>query len=98
MSTITAILEADEDGTLHLPEPPELRNTRVRVTATLEAALPTPPAEGETPLRTLKELRKLGAFKQMDDPVVDRRASLSAFSLQPCPLQKARKLFSGNCL
>lgn len=25
MSTITAILEADADGTLHLPLPPELR-------------------------------------------------------------------------
>jgi hypothetical protein len=38
MSTITAILEPDPDGSLHLPLPPELRHTAVKVTATLEAA------------------------------------------------------------
>jgi hypothetical protein len=58
MSKVTAILEADADGTLHLPLPPELRNTKVRVTATLEAT--TPAQERGTPLEALKELRKLG--------------------------------------
>ena len=38
MSTITAILEPDPDGSVHLPLPPELRNAPVKVTATLEAA------------------------------------------------------------
>ena len=38
MSTITAILEADVDGTLHLPLPAELQRGKVRVTATLEPA------------------------------------------------------------
>ena len=37
MSTITAILDPDADGSLHLPLPPELRHTPVKVTATLEA-------------------------------------------------------------
>lgn len=37
MSTITAILEPSADGSLHLPLPPELRNGRVKVSATLEA-------------------------------------------------------------
>jgi hypothetical protein len=37
MSTITAILEPDADGSLHLPIPPELRHSAVKVTATLEA-------------------------------------------------------------
>ena len=36
MSTITAILEADADGSLHLPLPAELRHTKLKVTATLE--------------------------------------------------------------
>jgi hypothetical protein len=36
MSTITAILEPDPDGSLHLPLPPELRHAPVKVTATLE--------------------------------------------------------------
>ncbi len=38
MTTITAILEADADGSVHLPLPPELRHSTVQVTATLEAA------------------------------------------------------------
>lgn len=38
MNTITAIFEPDADGSVHLPLPPELRRTPVKVTATLEAA------------------------------------------------------------
>ena len=38
MTTITAILEADADGSVHVPLPPELRQSTVQVTATLEAA------------------------------------------------------------
>ena len=34
MSTITAILEPDADGTLHRPLPEELRRGKVRVEAT----------------------------------------------------------------
>lgn len=37
MSTITAILEPDADGSLRLPLPPELRHMPVKVTATVEA-------------------------------------------------------------
>ena len=37
MSTITAVLDADPDGTLHLPLPAELRLSKVRVTAMLES-------------------------------------------------------------
>ncbi len=42
MSTITAILEADVDGTLHLPLPMELRHGKVKVKADLESAEPRP--------------------------------------------------------
>jgi hypothetical protein len=38
MSTITAILEPDADGTLHLPLPEELRRGKVEVTTTLKPA------------------------------------------------------------
>jgi len=38
MSTFTAILDPDADGSIHLPLPPSLRDAPVRVTATLEAA------------------------------------------------------------
>ena len=74
MSKITAILEADPDGTVHVPLPPELRNTRVRVTATLEAAATEAPRQPGTPLEALKELRKLGAFRDVADPVAWQRA------------------------
>jgi len=38
MSQINAILEADADGTLHLPVPPELRRGKIEVIATLKPA------------------------------------------------------------
>jgi hypothetical protein len=68
MSTITAVLEADPDGTLHLPLPKHLRHGKVKVTATLEGE-PAPAAPVATPLEALKELRKLGAFNAIADPV-----------------------------
>lgn len=36
MNTITAILEMDVDGTLHLPVPEEWKSGKVKVVATLE--------------------------------------------------------------
>lgn len=38
MSTITAILEPDADGSLHLPLPAEMRHGKVKVVATLSRA------------------------------------------------------------
>src|SRR5436305_980832 len=69
MITITAILEPDADGTLHLPLPPELRKSQVKVTATLEAASLVAGRNRETPLEPLKELRKLGTFHEIPDPM-----------------------------
>jgi len=40
VSTITVILEAASDGTLHLPVPEELRHGKVEVVATIR---PVPP-------------------------------------------------------
>jgi hypothetical protein len=45
MSTITAILEPQPDGTLHLPLPPELRQGKLKVTATLEPTEAPKPAK-----------------------------------------------------
>jgi hypothetical protein len=66
MSTITAILEPDVDGTLHLPIPEEMRSSKVKVTATLERV-------GWRPYRTealeaLRSLARLGTFKEINDP------------------------------
>jgi len=68
MSTITAILDAEADGTVHLPLPPDLLGRRVRVEATLEADLS--PAKSPGTLRaTLSELRKRNPFRAVADPV-----------------------------
>ena len=56
VSTITAILEPDVDGTLHLPLPADMRSSRVKVVATLVAA-----EDGHAnPAAKLKELLASG--------------------------------------
>ncbi len=81
MSTITAILEADADGTLHLPVPAELRHGKIQVTATLKAADGTssiaPKATPEMVARrkvALRELRGLGGLRDViPDPMAWQR-------------------------
>ena len=79
MSTITAILEADADGTLHLPVPVELRGSKVKVTATLEAS-PLPaaeisdwPARRAAALATLQRIHDRGGIRSIQDPVAWQR-------------------------
>lgn len=70
MCTITAVLEPDADGTVHLPLPPDLRNSRVRVTATVEADVETSHHPScETAMAALKRLRERGTFREIADPV-----------------------------
>ena len=76
MSTITAILEADADGTLHLPLPAELRSGKIRVEARLEPA----EAQGIVEERRKKELleimgriRARNPFKDIADPMAWQR-------------------------
>jgi hypothetical protein len=66
VSTITAILEADADGSIHLPVPEEMRRGKVKVTATLITV------SGETgqAVNTLDPLRRIaarGANKSIPD-------------------------------
>ena len=76
MSTITAILEPDADGTLHLPLPEELRHGKVRVEATVEA-VGTPAVSEEQRKRELLEImervRARNPFKGIVDPVAWQR-------------------------
>lgn len=67
MSTITAILKPDADGTLHLPLPAEFREGEVKVTATIERV----PEDGgraarEAAVAALKRLRERGTFRGVD--------------------------------
>lgn len=66
MSMISVILDPAADGTLHVPLPAHLRGGKVRVTATLEK-LDSMDSRG-TPLNALKQLRKLGTFRDIEDP------------------------------
>lgn len=56
MSTITAILEPDADGTLHLPLPMAWRKTPIRVKAELE------PVSGSAAVLESEELDSLKGF------------------------------------
>ncbi|HEY8669021.1 MAG TPA: DUF2281 domain-containing protein [Tepidisphaeraceae bacterium] len=70
MCTIKATLQADADGTLHLPLPPELRQGKVLVTATVERAGIAPPAGGN--LKGFGSLRgKLALADDFDAPLED---------------------------
>ena len=74
ITTITAILEADADGTPHVPLPAELRHRRIKVKATLEAA----PEKSERPapesaLAARRQLRAFGTFKRIGEPVAWQR-------------------------
>ncbi len=66
MSTITAVLDACPDGTLHL------RGTRVRVEAKLEAA----PSAAKSPVELraiMQKLRDRNPFHGIKDPVAWQR-------------------------
>ena len=72
MSTITAVLDACPDGTLHLPLPPDLRGVRVRVEAKLEAA----PSVTKSPVELraiMRKLRDRNPFRGVSDPVAWQR-------------------------
>lgn len=79
MSTVTAILEPDADGSLHVPLPPELRAGRVRIEATLERVdLVSEGAEEERQRRVLSALASLrtrNPFQSVQDPVAWQRES-----------------------
>ena len=76
MSTITAILEPDADGSLHLPLPKELRTGRIKVEARLEL-METPAMSEEQRKRELLEImariRARNPFKEIHDPVAWQR-------------------------
>jgi hypothetical protein len=72
MSTVTAVLVADPDGTLHLPLPPDMHGTRIRIEAKLEATQPAPQAEGG--LRAvMREIRARNPFRAISDPAAWQR-------------------------
>ena len=87
MSTLTAILEADVDGTLHLPLPVELRYGKVKVTAFLG---PARTAEVESQGRSLEtdagpvlHVRRLDEPLEEESGVTPPQSELGSFA-PPC--------------
>ena len=79
MSTITAILEPDADGTLHLPLPAELRHGKIKVEAKLEPATGETGAAAEAErqsrlLGIMQRIRARNPFKDIEDPAAWQRA------------------------
>lgn len=73
MSKISVILEPDDEGTLHLPLPPELRDGKVKVEARLERVM-GPDENAARPngtvLDALREMRALGGMRDLiPDPI-----------------------------
>jgi hypothetical protein len=67
VSTITAILKADADGSIHLPVHPEMRRGKVKVTATLISVS----GETDQAVNALVPLRRIaarGGIKSIPDP------------------------------
>ena len=73
MSTITAILEADEDGTLHLPIPAELKGTKLSVTATIIPINEKQESTRDAAAAALRYLSEAGTFAGITDPVAWQR-------------------------
>lgn len=67
MSTITAILEPDADGSIHLPVPAEMRRGKVKVIATL-IAVPGETEQGAKKLDSLRRIAERGGIKNIPDP------------------------------
>jgi hypothetical protein len=73
VSTFTAVLEPQPDGTVHVPVPEELRHNKVQVVATLAAA-PEVPAKDEcnAHLRGFGALAgKISISEDFDEPLAD---------------------------
>ena len=73
MSTVTAILEPDADGTLHLPLPADAPRGKIKVTATLEAQEEDWPERRARALAALERLAARGGIRSIPDPVAWQR-------------------------
>ena len=76
MSTITAVIEADADGTLHLPLPAELRGGKIRVEVKMEAVEKSDMSEEQRKrelLEIMARIRARNPFKDITDPVAWQR-------------------------
>ena len=77
MRTFSVTLELDQDGTVHLPLPPDLRNTRLRISGTFEPVEEASPEASSLQTLSMEELleriRERNPFRDIKDPVAWQR-------------------------
>lgn len=73
MSTITAIVEPDAAGVLHLQLPSDAPRGKLKVTATLESAGVDWPARRGVALKALERLAARGGIRSIPDPAAWQR-------------------------
>ena len=72
MSTITAILEPDADGTLHLPVPEAWRHLAIRIKAEMEPMPQSAPPDSKANLKGFGCLRgQISMSPDFDEPLED---------------------------
>ncbi len=72
MSTITAILEPDADGTLHLPVPEAWRHLAIRIKAEMEPMPQIAPPDSQPNLKGFGCLRgQISMASDFDEPLED---------------------------
>ena len=72
MSTITAILEADADGTLHLPLPELWKRGKYKVEARIDPVEPAVASDEEQSsglLEIMERIARRNPFRDIPDPV-----------------------------
>lgn len=70
VSTITAIMEADADGSLHLPVPAEMKHQKIKVTATLTVLSDVDEAAKRSEATAaLERIAARGGLEGIEDPV-----------------------------
>ena len=74
MSTITAILEPQADGTVHVPVPSEMLGSKIRVVATLlpetEVEMPAAPPYSEADRARLLKILEEGRTRKTNGPAM----------------------------
>ncbi|HLX61346.1 MAG TPA: hypothetical protein VKX17_08705 [Planctomycetota bacterium] len=74
MSTVTAILEPDADGTVHVPVPKDLLGGKLQVTATLQAFADSDESHRRQIMaEALERIAARGGVASIPDPVAWQR-------------------------
>lgn len=83
MSTVTAILEPDSEGCLHLPVPVEMRGGKVKVIASLEQAAANTDSRSDDKIEEALSQAQPGVLLPVSEEAARRVAAVRALQSQP---------------